>query len=186
MQVFQRGSPIARDVSEAILILSENGKLKELEDDWFAPSKECSSDSKAQTDKLGLQSFWGLYAISCSTSTLCFILFLIRLIKNYKRYDRQTQQRQGNTNDTATGNDSVWDKTVKMARYFHKGEIKTLSQVTTKSPNEAQHDTDEDEVWSTSSWIPVVSPNETPLHPEVETPRNQPSPPRTTIELQNV
>ncbi|CAM8928588.1 unnamed protein product [Rhodiola kirilowii] len=182
--VFQRGSPIARDVSQAILILSENGKLKQLEDEWFAPTKECSSDSKAQTDSLGLQSFWGLYVISCATSTLCFIVFLLRLVQDYQRHDRQEQQ--GNS---TPGNNSVWDKTVKMARYFHKGEI---IKMTTPGTNfDPPQDTDDD-VWSTSSWIPVVSPNETPLNigtppiADVETPLNHASPPRAVIELQNV
>ncbi|CAM8925474.1 unnamed protein product [Rhodiola kirilowii] len=182
--VFQRGSPIARDVSQAILILSENGKLKQLEDEWFAPTKECSSDSKAQTDSLGLQSFWGLYVISCATSTLCFIVFLLRFVQKYQRHDRQEQQ--GNS---TPGNDSVWDKTVKMARYFHKGEI---IKMTTPGTNlDPPQDTDDD-VWSTSSWIQVVSANETPLNigtppiADVETPLNHASPPRAVIELQNV
>ncbi|CAM8928469.1 unnamed protein product [Rhodiola kirilowii] len=182
--VFQRGSPIARDVSQAILILSENGKLNQLEDEWFAPTKECSSDSKAQTDSLGLQSFWGLYVISCATSTLCLIVFLLRFVQKYQRHDRQEQQ--GNS---TPGNDSVWDKTVKMARYFHKGEI---IKMTTPGTNFDPPQETDDEVWSTSSWIHVGSPNETPLHmgtppiADVETPLNHASPPRAVIELQNV
>ncbi|CAK9148190.1 unnamed protein product [Ilex paraguariensis] len=55
---FQKGSPIAVDVSDAILHLSENGKLKELEDRLFTPSSECSTLQIAEDkDSLQIQSF---------------------------------------------------------------------------------------------------------------------------------
>ncbi|KAK2976666.1 hypothetical protein RJ640_017409 [Escallonia rubra] len=79
--VFQKGSPIAADVSEAILIMSEDGRLKEIEKKWLSPSKNCSSDTTTGTDSLSLKSFWGLYLISCVPSTLCFLVFLVRLPK---------------------------------------------------------------------------------------------------------
>ncbi|KAL3596485.1 hypothetical protein D5086_008122 [Populus alba] len=58
--VFQKGSPIAADVSKAILKLSENGELKTLEERWFAPSRECSSSATDNdiTESLSLQNFW--------------------------------------------------------------------------------------------------------------------------------
>uniref|UniRef100_A0A7N1A7I1 Glutamate receptor n=1 Tax=Kalanchoe fedtschenkoi TaxID=63787 RepID=A0A7N1A7I1_KALFE len=181
--VFQLGSPITRDVSRAILILSENGKLKQLEDDWFAPSKECSSDSKAQADSLSLRSFWGLYVISCATSTLCFLLFLARLVRAYGRQDRREQQ--GNS---TPANDSVWDKTLKVARYFHNGEIR----MATPARPPTVRDADEDDAWSSSSWVPVVTPDETPQHDETppqadeETPQRRSSPPPAVREIRDV
>ncbi|KAK3207031.1 hypothetical protein Dsin_021077 [Dipteronia sinensis] len=87
--VFQKGSPIAADFSEAILKLSENGVLRSLEERWFAPSAECSTNiTNNETESLTLSSFWGLYLISGGTSTFCFIIFLVRLLRNYRR-DRQ-------------------------------------------------------------------------------------------------
>ncbi|KAL3522406.1 hypothetical protein ACH5RR_015240 [Cinchona calisaya] len=80
--VFHRGSPIARDFSKAILTLLENGKLKRLEDVWFSSSMTCSSsDDSFQNESLRFESFWGLYLISCATSTICFIMFAARLLK---------------------------------------------------------------------------------------------------------
>ena len=38
MQAFQKGSPLATDVSEAILTISKKGILKALEDKWFRRS----------------------------------------------------------------------------------------------------------------------------------------------------
>ncbi|CAL1388436.1 unnamed protein product [Linum trigynum] len=71
---FQKGSPIARDFSEAILSLSEDGTLRKLEEEWFGPVTECPT-----SDKLTLHSFVGLFSISAGTSTMCLIIFLIRL-----------------------------------------------------------------------------------------------------------
>ncbi|KAG7959071.1 hypothetical protein I3843_10G054300 [Carya illinoinensis] len=60
--VFQKGSPIARDFSEAILKLSENGDLRSLEDEWLIPPDECSTyTTSSRPESLNLQSFWVLY-----------------------------------------------------------------------------------------------------------------------------
>jgi ionotropic glutamate receptor len=56
MQAFQKGSPIARDFSESILKLSEDG-LTPLEDEWLTPSNECSVNvTSNRTEHLSLQS----------------------------------------------------------------------------------------------------------------------------------
>ncbi|KAK3039920.1 hypothetical protein RJ639_027755 [Escallonia herrerae] len=73
--VFQKGSPIAADVSEAILIMSEDGRLKKIEEKWLGPSKNCSSDTTTGTDSLSLKSFWGLYTIATVTYAACFLVF---------------------------------------------------------------------------------------------------------------
>lgn len=75
--VFQKGSPISTDVSQAILTLLENGKLKQLEIKWFAPSADCKlSNSPEKTDSLSWHSFWGLYLLSAATSTFCYLVFV--------------------------------------------------------------------------------------------------------------
>ncbi|XVE88149.1 hypothetical protein DITRI_Ditri19aG0044900 [Diplodiscus trichospermus] len=65
---FQKGSPIAADVSRAILRLSEDGTLKSLEEKWFAPSPQCSTNvTNSSTDSLSIDPqlrgsfpyFWG-------------------------------------------------------------------------------------------------------------------------------
>lgn len=86
MQAFQRDSPIAIDVSRAILKLSEDGTLKLLEDKWFAPSPDCSANvTDTRTDSLSINNFWGLYLISGATSTVCFLLFLTHSLRKYCR-----------------------------------------------------------------------------------------------------
>ncbi|KAF5473005.1 hypothetical protein F2P56_009656 [Juglans regia] len=111
---FQKGSPIVKDFSEAILKLSESGELKSLEDKWLTPSHECSTDlTSNRPNSLRLQSFLVLYLISFSTSTICLLLSLIHFLVNHRRYQ---DAYEGNI---TLGDESFWKKVVRLVRYFH-------------------------------------------------------------------
>ncbi|XP_041026636.1 glutamate receptor 2.7-like [Juglans microcarpa x Juglans regia] len=147
--VFQKGSPIARDFSQSILRLFEHGKLKKLEDEWLTPSRECATDvPTSTTERLSLESFWGLYLISGVTSTICFLISLIRLLMSYQR-----QQEASGGNATPSEKLS-WKKAVRIARYFYKGENNTPA----RAPTFAR--TKELDEWSSSRWE-VVSISDT-------------------------
>ncbi|KAK1557192.1 hypothetical protein Q3G72_019844 [Acer saccharum] len=141
--VFQKGSPIATDFSEAILKLSENGVLKTLEERWFAPSPECSANAaNDKTESLTLSSFWGLYLISGATSTICFILFLVCLLRNY-RHDRQDTSQS----NIAPSMRSIWREVVRLVKYIcnregmqNPGRVLTLA-----GPQDVNE-------WSSSRW----------------------------------
>ncbi|KAL5576635.1 hypothetical protein UlMin_018334 [Ulmus minor] len=93
--VFQKGSPIAIDVSEAILKLSENGNITLLEKKWLTPSDECSTITNTnETQSLSLKSFWGIYLISAATSTIGFLLSLFRLLRSYRRHQQANDGNQ--------------------------------------------------------------------------------------------
>ncbi|CAN1327311.1 Glutamate receptor 2.7 [Linum perenne] len=105
--VFQKGSPLAADVSKAILKLSEDGELKKLEEQWFATPRECLDiESDHATGSLSLQNFWGLYVITGATSTLCLMVFLVKLLKKCK-----FSQEEG----------TIWEKTIELAKYIYNG-----------------------------------------------------------------
>ncbi|KAK1556873.1 hypothetical protein Q3G72_013743 [Acer saccharum] len=105
--VFQKGSPIAANFSEAILKLSESGKLKSLEEKWFAPSPECSANAGNDiTENLTLSSFCGLYVISGATSTICFILYLVRLCQDTSQSNIAPSMR------------SIWSEVVRPVKYI--------------------------------------------------------------------
>ncbi|KAG6701748.1 hypothetical protein I3842_07G001600 [Carya illinoinensis] len=55
---FPRDSPLAIDMSTAILTLSENGGLQRLHDKWLTRSACSSEGTKQGVDRLQLQSFW--------------------------------------------------------------------------------------------------------------------------------
>ncbi|RZB83676.1 glutamate receptor 3.7-like isoform X1 [Glycine soja] len=90
---FQRESPLAFDMSTAILKLSENGDLRKIHEKWFCKMR-CPEDrtSNSKPDQLHLISFWGLY-LSCGiVSLVALALFLLRMIRQYARF----KQRQKN------------------------------------------------------------------------------------------
>ncbi|KAI6705320.1 hypothetical protein NL676_008282 [Syzygium grande] len=71
--VFPKGSPLAAKFSQAILKLSESGEIKRLEDKWFP--RECTMrNNTGKTPRLGLDSFWALYAFTIATSTACLLV----------------------------------------------------------------------------------------------------------------
>ncbi|KAL7211692.1 hypothetical protein ACSBR2_014530 [Camellia fascicularis] len=117
---FQKGSPIAIDVSKVILTISENGDLKKIREKWFKVSSSNCSNVDSATDSLKLQSFWVLYLISGITSTICFMFFLIHILKNYRNH---VQASQGNI--TTPSIRSLWSKMVNFAWYFHNGGTRT-------------------------------------------------------------
>ncbi|KAG2668359.1 hypothetical protein I3760_15G156800 [Carya illinoinensis] len=110
---FQKGSPIVKDFSEAILNLSESGDLKSLEDQWLTPPHECSTNLNSNTsNSLRLQSFLVLYLVSFSTSTICLLLSLIHFLINHRRHQ---DAYEGNV---TPADESVWKNVVRLVRYF--------------------------------------------------------------------
>ncbi|KAH1197958.1 GDSL esterase/lipase [Glycine max] len=107
MQMFQKGSPVARDVSKAILHLSEKAELKRLEEKWLITSPaSCSNVTSDDTDSLKLRSLWILYVISGATSTICVLLSAIQsLVKSC----HQCQAVAPEGNDTPSDH-KVWEK----------------------------------------------------------------------------
>lgn len=126
MQVFQKGSPIAADISKAILQLMEDGTLKRLEEEWLTPSAECrNSQTDKNIDVLSFQSFWGLYLFSIATSSICFLLFLAKLLKSFY-HDHESGGIHGS-------DDSVWNKTVRLGRYLYKADTGNPRRAPTSS-----------------------------------------------------
>ncbi|KAJ0018411.1 hypothetical protein Pint_10471 [Pistacia integerrima] len=100
--------------------LSENGELKKLEEKWFPPSPECSTNlANDETESLKLHSFSGLYLISGVTSTLCALLFLVKLLKNYRL---NQEASQGNVTLSEM---SFWSKEVRLAKYGQNNSSET-------------------------------------------------------------
>ncbi|KAG6409701.1 hypothetical protein SASPL_127743 [Salvia splendens] len=62
--VFPIGSPMVKDVSRAILNVTEGRKIAEMERKWLGAVKNClDSNELASPKNLGLGSFWGLFLI---------------------------------------------------------------------------------------------------------------------------
>ncbi|KAL7116447.1 hypothetical protein ACP275_03G005600 [Erythranthe tilingii] len=80
---FPRDSPLAIDLSTAILTLSENGDLQRIHDKWLTMSTCSSDNTELESDRLHLKSFWGLYLL-CGIA--CFIALLIYVFQIFHRF----------------------------------------------------------------------------------------------------
>lgn len=88
-QAFQRDSPLAVDLSTAILQLSESGDLQKIRDKWLS-STDCSPLDISDDKPLSLDSFWGLFLISGIACFLALAIFFYRVISQYRRFTPET------------------------------------------------------------------------------------------------
>uniref|UniRef100_A0ACD5UY44 Uncharacterized protein n=2 Tax=Avena sativa TaxID=4498 RepID=A0ACD5UY44_AVESA len=85
---FQRDSPLAVDLSTAILTLSENGDLQRIHDKWLSPGQCASSQgTDVAADRLNLSSFWGLFLISGIACFIALLVFFTRILCQYGKYN---------------------------------------------------------------------------------------------------
>ncbi|TYG39424.1 hypothetical protein ES288_D12G015500v1 [Gossypium darwinii] len=78
---FPRDSPLAIDMSTAILSLSENGELQKIHDRWLSKSACSSENSEDDIEQLDLKSFWGLFVIcgiACMLALLVYFWLMFR------------------------------------------------------------------------------------------------------------
>ncbi|KAK4406830.1 Glutamate receptor 3.2 [Sesamum angolense] len=82
---FPRDSPLAMDMSTAILTLSENGELQKIHKKWLN-ARACHQPSSDNSDQLQLKSFWGLFLICGIACFLALIIYFCLMVRKFKRY----------------------------------------------------------------------------------------------------
>lgn len=83
-QVFQKGSPLVNDISEAILQFAESGRLGQLEKGIF--SSNCSSSNDLDQDpSIGPGPFCSLFSITGGIAISAFIITMFRQLRNRRR-----------------------------------------------------------------------------------------------------
>ncbi|KAL1370654.1 hypothetical protein HN51_000887 [Arachis hypogaea] len=111
---FPRDSPLAIDMSTAILKLSENGDLQRIHDKWLTRSACSSEGAKQGIDRLETKSFWGLFlliGIACFIALLCHV---IRMTYRFKRhYSNNTT-----SNDNLGGSSSSSSRSSRIKSFF--------------------------------------------------------------------
>ncbi|CAI9782034.1 unnamed protein product [Fraxinus pennsylvanica] len=123
---FQKNSPIARDVSDALLTLMEDGKLSRLKEKWFGPPDSRSNyDANSEIERLSFRSFWGLYLVSAAISTLCFLISALRLLK------KKLKVCEEHACDVAQIVEGVPNTMNRLEQYFHGGRQKSLRRRST-------------------------------------------------------
>lgn len=84
-QAFPQDSPLAIDLSTAILKLSENGELQRIHDKWLISSSCTLESAELESDRLHLKSFWGLFLI-CGLA--CFVALFIYFLQIMRQFCR--------------------------------------------------------------------------------------------------
>ncbi|EOY13170.1 Glutamate-gated kainate-type ion channel receptor subunit glur5, putative [Theobroma cacao] len=74
--VFPKGSPLLHSVTEALLNLSETGKLRELENSMIAAQNCTEVGIREDINSLSPDSFWALFSLTGCISTLALIVYV--------------------------------------------------------------------------------------------------------------
>ena len=85
-QVFPRDSPLALDMSTAILTLSENGDLQRIHDKWLTRSACSGQSDELESERLHLSSFWGLFLICGMACFLALLVFFINMLRQFMHH----------------------------------------------------------------------------------------------------
>ncbi|KAL6647241.1 hypothetical protein ACP70R_014678 [Stipagrostis hirtigluma subsp. patula] len=86
---FQRDSPLAVDLSTAILTLSENGDLQRIHDKWLNPGTCASQSGDIGAERLNLSSFWGLFLICGVACFIALLIYFARILCQFSEYHRE-------------------------------------------------------------------------------------------------
>lgn len=87
LQAFGRDSPLAIDMSTAILALSETGELQRIYDRWLL-KKACkgSQSSDAESEQLHIKSFWGLFLVCGILCLLALIAYFVLMLRKFSQH----------------------------------------------------------------------------------------------------
>ncbi|KAK6927702.1 Ionotropic glutamate receptor [Dillenia turbinata] len=105
--VFPRGSPLGSDVSRAVLDVTEEGKMEQIEKAWLGDQSSCSDSTTVSSNSIALHSFWGLFLIAGLASILALITFVLFFL-----YEHRKELMKPNPNVP------FWRKLVKVMRRY--------------------------------------------------------------------
>ncbi|CAK9156296.1 unnamed protein product [Ilex paraguariensis] len=98
---FPRDSPLAFDMSTAILKLSENGELQRIHDKWLMRSACSSQGTKLEVDRLQLRSFSGLFFICGLACLVALLVYFMHMVCQFSRYYSQESESSGPSSRSA-------------------------------------------------------------------------------------
>lgn len=117
LQVFPKGSPLVADISRAIIKLTENGKVLEIEKPW-SKGTDCSTSEAAITStSMPLRSFQGLFAVSGGITAACLLVSLILFLHGNREFFR----------NTSNSNAPIWSKICAVFRHYNQRDHSSFS-----------------------------------------------------------
>ncbi|XP_049356240.1 glutamate receptor 2.8-like [Solanum verrucosum] len=106
---FPKGSPLVADVSRAVIELTENGKILEMEQNWLRNEPTCAGQEESMNSiTISLQSFKGLFAITGGVTAICLLVFIASYLYRYRDFHGRI------SNSPIT----IWSKVVAICRHF--------------------------------------------------------------------
>jgi len=72
--LFPKGSPLVSDISRAVLSLSEDKEMQEIENKWLSSTACTDSEANVNSNRFSIEIFWGLYAIMGGASLIALIM----------------------------------------------------------------------------------------------------------------
>ncbi|XP_021902797.1 glutamate receptor 3.3 isoform X1 [Carica papaya] len=95
---FPRDSPLAVDLSTAILQLTENGDLQRIHEKWLMHST-CSLDAgELESDRLHLKSFGGLFLLCGIACFIALFIYFMQIVCHFRRADSNESVSAGQSN----------------------------------------------------------------------------------------
>ncbi|RRT76562.1 hypothetical protein B296_00013317 [Ensete ventricosum] len=137
---FQRDSPLAVDLSTAILALSENGDLQRIHEKWLSRAGCSSRGAEEEANRLSLSSFWGLFLLSAIVCLLALILFCIKICYQYAKYSSAEVDKPKET-EMSNGSQHALRKlkSIKALIRFFDMKEEEINKVITKKPSGTQN-----------------------------------------------
>lgn len=94
-QAFPRDSPLAVDLSTAILKLSENGDLQRIHEKWLKSTSCGSKNKEIDSERLHIKSFLGLFLI-CGLA--CMVALSIYIASTIRQFNKQSREESESPN----------------------------------------------------------------------------------------
>lgn len=144
---FQRDSPLAVDLSTAILQLSENGDLQRLHDKWLSSASCSSQATDVEETSLSLNNFWGLFLV-CGVA--CFIalgIFFCRMLFQYLRFipaDEESREIVEHDSETRSGRRSLRAISFKDFADFYDKKEAEIKEKDRRNKRQMSRESDED------------------------------------------
>lgn len=82
LQAFPRGSPLLASINEALLKVSENGTLVQLENKFIGVLQKCQ-DKEEENPSLSPNGFRALFIITVGTSTIALVIYIFCIASSF-------------------------------------------------------------------------------------------------------
>lgn len=148
--VFPKGSPLVADVSRAVINLTENGEMLDIQRKWSVGDPTCNGPASIVTSvSVSLQGFKGLFAITGTITSSCVLIFIVI----YVTKNRSSLQQILNSRST------VWSKIKEIGRHFDQRDLSSHPSTMARDPQFKYPKAEVAEIISSSQSVDLSNSN---------------------------